>query len=93
MRTKKKKILRWSEVEEVVCRKFMNVDVGVDIYTKYKKCKSFNLITEQQVESFFKQVEKIKSQQDLQFDIVRDLEAAFRKSDYLNQWVQNNIQN
>ena len=46
MRTKKKKILRWSEVEEVVCRKFMNVDVGVDIYTKYKKCKSFNLITE-----------------------------------------------
>ena len=46
MRTKKKKILRWSEVEEVVCRKFLNVDVGVDIYTKYKKCKSFNLITE-----------------------------------------------
>ena len=41
----KTKILRWSEIEEIVCRKFMNIDVGLDIYTKYKKCKSFNLIT------------------------------------------------
>ena len=57
---KKKVILKWNEIEEVVCRKFLNIDIGLDIYTKYKKCKSFSLVTLEQAESFFKQIEKVK---------------------------------
>ena len=83
--------MKWNEIEEVVCRKFLNIDVGLDIYTKYKKCISFSLITMEQTDSFFKQIEKMKSLHDNHFEIVRDLESAFKKSDITNQWIQGHI--
>jgi hypothetical protein len=42
---KEELIIRWSEVEEVFKRKILNVFQGIDLYTVFKKCYTFNLLT------------------------------------------------
>ena len=42
---KKKLILRWRDIEEIACRKLLNLDIGLEIQTMDKKIKSFNLLT------------------------------------------------
>lgn len=54
---KKKLILRWKDIEEVACRKVLNIDVGLEIQTMDKKIKSFNLLTIPDKKRFFSQLE------------------------------------
>ena len=53
---KKKLILRWRDIEEIACRKLLNLDIGLEIQTMDKKIKSFNLLTIPDKKRFFDQV-------------------------------------
>ena len=50
---KKRLILRWREIEEIACRKLLNIDIGLEIQTLDKRIKSFNLITINDKKRFF----------------------------------------
>lgn len=50
---KKKLILRWRDIEEIACRKLLNIDIGLEIQTMDKKIKSFNLLTIPDKKRFF----------------------------------------
>lgn len=57
---KEEMIIRWSEVEEVFKRKILNVFQGIDLYTVFKKCYTFNLLTQDACKLAFDQIEAIK---------------------------------
>ena len=42
---KKQLILKWNEIEEIRCRMVLNLEIGVEVLTRDKRLKSYNLVT------------------------------------------------
>ena len=89
---KKKLILRWRDIEEVACRKLLNLDIGLEIQTTDKRIKSYNLLNLADKKRFFLQLEIIRKLQNDCFKVIPSLEQ-FKKSDVLNPWLKCEIQN
>ena len=91
---KKKLILRWRDIEEVSCRKVLNLEIGIEIQTLDKRIKSFNLLTLNHKKRFFTQLEAIaiKKQKQDRFKIVHQLDDI-KKGDFVFPWIKNEVSN
>lgn len=49
---KKKLIIAWEQVDEIMKRKLVNIFQGIDIYTYGKKCYTFNFCSEAKADQF-----------------------------------------
>jgi hypothetical protein len=87
---KEELIIRWSEVEEVFKRKILNVFQGIDVYTIFKKCYTFNLLTQEACKLAFEQIEAIKGNrsESHNFEIVQNPVETFKKRGYTEEWKE-----
>jgi hypothetical protein len=59
---KKLLILQWSQIDEVMKRKVVNIFQGIDITTSEKKVYTFNLCSEQKADDFIAQAKTFLSE-------------------------------
>ena len=67
---KKLVIFKWTEIEEVFKRKFLNRQQGIDIYTHEKKVLTFNLILPEKTKEFMKEVKDYKGKNEYSFKLI-----------------------
>ena len=63
-------ILKWDQIEEIMRKKVLNVNQGIDIMTVDKKCYTFNLCTIENCSVFMKNIEELKKE--LNFRLIDD---------------------
>jgi len=71
-------------------RKILNVYQGIDIYSVFKKCYTFNLLTKEDCKLVFDQIEIIKSYKGEahNFEIILDPKETFKKKGYTEEWKE-----
>jgi len=86
---KEELIIRWIEVEEIMKRKILNVFQGIDVYTVFKKCYTFNLLTPENCKLAFDQIEAVKGYKGTHhFEIILDPRETFKKRGYTEEWKE-----
>jgi len=88
-------IYKWNEIEELFKKKFSNLYIAVDIFTIYKKNKTFNLTTLEKADRFFKLIDQIKQENSkmLNCDIIANPVDTFKARSYLLNWKENEMSN
>ena len=76
------------EISEIINRRFLYLFQACELYLKNGKSYFFNFYSEENKDRFF---DLLCANKKYKFKVISDLKTEFKKSDFTNKWLNNNI--